>query len=123
MKRMKKDYLFYKKYLKSVTPVFLHWLLGFWEGEGYIEQHKNTNYNFVFNIVQKDVSPLNHIRNILQIGTVRKVKHDKSYILRYDLYRSGYILALLEYFLNNVISYSRKNQLKKVYKKIKCILN
>jgi len=121
MERMYKDYKIFKKYLNSLSLTFIGWLVGFWEGEGYIEKHKNTNYNYVFTIAQKDPSPLEFIKEKLKIGTVRGVGMGKLKTYRYDLYSSGKILALLDYFTKLMRSNKRINQVKNIYKNLNTI--
>jgi len=121
MIRMKKEYLKFTNYLKSLNPIFLGWLAGFWEGEGHIEKHKNTNYNFVFTIAQKDPTSLYRIQQILQIGKVRKTRYKNIYMFRYDLYKSGQILAIIEYFKKVITGKYRTKQINKIYNLLKKI--
>jgi len=123
MTRMKKDYLQYKKYLKTINPVILGWIVGFWEGEGCIEIHKNTKYNCMITIAQKELTSLYRVQKILKAGTVSKIRYKNINMGRYGLYTSGKILALIEIFLKNITGRGRIQQLRKIYnnlKKIKC---
>jgi len=117
-KKIYKEYIQYKKYLKSLNKETLAWLAGFWEGEGYLRIANKISLSFV--ITQNEKHPFIFIKKFLKAGQIYK----EDDIYRYIISKTGINLALIENIKPFARCFKRKRTIKKSLKilsKLKCI--
>ena len=81
LKKENKNVILNKEYL-SIPPCFISFLVGFIDGDGYIQITKTTKgfiaIKLVISIHLKDLSTLEYIRSILTIGKITIYKDNRS---------------------------------------------
>jgi hypothetical protein len=88
----------------------LQWFIGFSEGDGYLFTSKD-NKTISFILTQKESNILYHIKDILEIGTVKYDKHVNAFRFIVSDINSIFILAHL--FNGNLVLNHRIDQLSK----------
>jgi len=114
LSRSLKNYKTMKIKLNKLNIPFKAWLVGFWEGEGYIFKRPN-NRNYSLHISQNDLSVFKQIKNKLKTGSIRHAILPSGNIhYHYHVANLGDTLALAEGFIKFVKIPRRKRQLIKV---------
>lgn len=118
-----KSYLITHKKLEKVSPVFLAWLAGFWEGEGCIrvgKQYHKTKYNekriyyrTQFFVSQKEEFLLKEIKRKLKFGNIYGL--GKSNVCKiWSINNMGELYSLLSFIEPYIKSPRRLKQINKV---------
>ena len=102
-------------FTSSITDIWLSWFIGFAEGDGAI---LNFNGRPRFVLTQKEESILNHVKNTLGFGTVRKIDTGGTIFYRYVVEDFKGVLLLALIFNGNLALTHRVSQLDKWLREI-----
>jgi hypothetical protein len=103
---------FYKVlgFTNNISNTWLLWFVGFVEGDGALMTYKGRPR---FVLTQKEESILEHIKNVLGFGTVRKFSFGGTVFYRYIVDEIKGIMLLALIFNGNLVLPRRSEQLRK----------
>jgi hypothetical protein len=97
-------------FTNNISDTWLSWFVGFVEGDGALLSHKGRPR---FVLTQKEGSILEHIKNVLGFGTVRKFSSGGTVFYRFIVDEIKGIMLLALIFNGNLVLSRRVEQLAK----------